>query len=381
VYEGVHVDLGKRLAIKLIRREFSDNPEIVERFRREARAASAVESEYIAQIFDFGRDPTSGLYMIIEYLEGEDLETRLARERWVEERDIATVGIHAARGLAKAHAAGIVHRDLKPANIFLTRRDDGSLLAKILDFGISKFEHNGNAGTTAEPTLTGLGTTLGTPQYMSPEQCVGKLTLDGRTDVWSLCAVLYEMAAGEPAVPGGGGHIATMQRIVRQDVTPLAMRASWVSAKLARIVDAGLTRDRGARIPNASTLAAKLIEVFPDAASHPALSASMPRRTDVSELAPQSGGTSPWASTIADPLPSAEALLAAESTPGAAAAPEAAAGSRDGAFVHGTQAPPSSEPPGSERGEDVEIFARNRDIPSEVIALRTNRSRKDPSTK
>ena len=146
VYEGVHVDIGKRLAIKLIHPEFCESLEVVARFRREARAASAVESEYIVQIYDFGRDDRLGLYMVIEYLEGEDLEARLARERWISEKDTATIGLQVARGLAKAHAAGIVHRDLKPANVFLTERDDGSILAKILDFGISKFEPDASAG-------------------------------------------------------------------------------------------------------------------------------------------------------------------------------------------------------------------------------------------
>jgi serine/threonine-protein kinase len=367
VYEGLHVDLGKRLAIKVVRREFSENPEIVARFRREARAASAVESEYIAQIFDFGRDDAHGLYMIIEYLEGEDLEARLVRERWIDERDTATIGIHVARGLAKAHAAGIIHRDLKPANVFLTRRDDGSLLAKILDFGVSKFDH---AGTAAEPTLTALGTTLGTPQYMSPEQCVGKLQLDPRTDVWSLCAVLYEMVAGEAAVPAGGGHIATMQRIVRQDVQPLARRASWASERLARIIDAGLVRDRGARIPAASTLAAKLLEAFPDAASRPSMHASAPHPTDVSELVPteeDSASTTTGSGSGTDALaPTAQALRSAPLP-------------REPAPAAGTLVPPSSEPPSSDpqssRGENVEIFARNRDLPSEVIALRTKRKK------
>ena len=141
VYEGLHVDIGKRLAIKLIHPEFGDSPEAIGRFRREARAASAVESDHIVQIYDFGRDETLGLYMVIEYLEGEDLESRLVRERWISERDTASIGVQVARGLAKAHGAGIIHRDLKPANIFLTRRDDDDyVLAKILDFGISKFD-------------------------------------------------------------------------------------------------------------------------------------------------------------------------------------------------------------------------------------------------
>jgi eukaryotic-like serine/threonine-protein kinase len=372
VYEGVHVDLGKRLAIKVIRKEFSENPEIAARFRREARAASAVESEYIAQIFDFGRDEQRGLYMVIEYLEGEDLEMRLGRERWIGERETATIGIHVARGLAKAHAAGIVHRDLKPANIFLTRLDDGSLLAKILDFGVSKYESH-DAGATAEPTLTELGTTLGTPQYMSPEQCVGKLALDGRTDVWSLCAVLYEMIAGEPAIPGGGGHIAAMQRIVRQGVAPLASRASWASEKLARIIDAGLVRDRNQRIPDASTLAARLLEEYPDAVSHPSMSSGLGRQTDVSALLATRAA---WVSTLVDEAPSAETLEA-----NAATLPRAS-GLAEQEDAIATAAPPapggeatrdSSEPPNE---EDVEVFSRNSGgLPSELLALRSKRQR------
>ncbi len=273
-----------------------------------------------------------------------------------------------ARGLAKAHAAGIVHRDLKPANIFLTRRDDGSLLAKILDFGVSKFDH---AGTTSEPTLTALGMTLGTPQYMSPEQCVGKLELDGRTDVWSLCAVLYEMIAGEPAIPGGAGHVATMQRIVRQDVAPLARRASWASPELARIIDAGLTRERSARIPNASTLAAKLVEAFPDA-SQPSLHAGPARPTDVSEL---SASRTAW-STVPDSHPDADTLQATAATVPTAQAvaeprPPGQASARPGPPAAASREP-SSGPPPSSPPDEVEVFARGG-LPSELIALRSRK--------
>jgi serine/threonine protein kinase len=277
-----------------------------------------------------------------------------------------------ARGLARAHAAGIVHRDLKPANIFLTRRDDGALLAKILDFGVSKYDSH-DAGTTVEPTLTELGTTLGTPQYMSPEQCVGKLALDGRTDVWSLCAVLYEMIAGEPAIPGGGGHIAAMQRIVRQGVAPLASRATWASDKLARLIDSGLVRDRNARIPDASTLAVRLLEQYPGAASHPSMSSGLARPTDVSELLATRAA---WVSTLVDEPPSAETIEANAATlPRTSGVAE-----REDAVA--TAAPPvlagegtrdSSEPPS---GEDVEVFTRDKGgLPSELLALRSKRRR------
>jgi eukaryotic-like serine/threonine-protein kinase len=263
VYEGVHIDLGKRLAIKVVRPEFCESSEIVARFRREARAASAALSEHIVQIFDFGRDDAIGFYMVSEYLTGEDLQGRLDREGRIEAREATHIGRQVARGLARAHAVGVIHRDLKPANVFLTRRDDGSLLAKILDFGISKIDalmagSMGHGGGVAEPTLTKRGTTLGTPQYMSPEQCHGREGLDARTDVWSLSAVLYEMLSGQPAISGAGGFIAAMHDIVSKDVCPLAKRAPWVPARLAAVVDAGLARDRDARTPDAATLASGL---------------------------------------------------------------------------------------------------------------------------
>jgi serine/threonine-protein kinase len=359
VYEGVHVDLGKRLAIKLIHPEFGDSAEVVARFRREARAASAVESDYIGQIFDFGRDESFGLYMVIEYLEGEDLEARLARERWIGEGEVATIGLQLARGLAKAHAAGIVHRDLKPANVFLTQRDDGSVLAKLLDFGISKFE----AGpvSSSEPQLTAVGTTLGTPQYMSPEQCEGK-PLDARTDIWSLCAVLYEMIAGEPAIPDLGRHIAMMQRIVQEDVPPLASRASWASPALARVIDAGLARDRDRRIPSAMALAARLLEAYPDAGARPSL-ATMTRKTDISDLAPMS---EPAPSTTSDP-----SVRIAEAPP---PAPAVALSPRLGDTGNPTSAkPPSSADPPSSSEDGVAIFARGEQVPQELLALRNKK--------
>jgi serine/threonine protein kinase len=362
VYEGVHVDIGKRLAIKLILPEFCEAQEVVARFRREARAASAVESEYIAQIYDFGRDDRLGLYMVIEYLEGEDLEARLARERWISEKDTATIGLQVARGLAKAHAAGIIHRDLKPANVFLTERDDGSILAKILDFGISKFEPSTAAGhaSLVEPTLTAYGTTLGTPQYMSPEQCEGKLALDARTDVWSLAAVLYEMIAGEPAISDAGGHIAAMQRIVRDDVAPLASRASWVGRALAEVIDAGLVRDRDKRIPSATAFIARLLQAFPDAGQRPSFTPDIAAPTDISQLAPPSLGDTPPL-TESDP-----ALRVRQQVPSVSDVKPLAP-----VKIADTGNPASSKPePSSSGGDSVQMFMREGDMPRELLELR-----------
>jgi serine/threonine-protein kinase len=367
VYEGVHVDIGKRLAIKLILPEFCESLEVVARFRREARAASAVDSEYIAQIYDFGRDDRLGLYMVIEYLEGEDLEARLARERWISEKDTATIGLQVGRGLAKAHAAGIIHRDLKPANVFLTERDDGSILAKILDFGISKFEPSTSSAPTSlvEPTLTAYGTTLGTPQYMSPEQCEGKVALDARTDVWSLSAVLYEMLAGEPAISDAGGHIAAMQRIVRNDMAPLTSRASWVSEKLAAVIDAGLVRDREKRIANASIFVGRLLDVMPEAGSRPSFTSHIAAPTDISQLGPPSAYETP-PSTQSDP-----ALRAGEPKPPGTGDIKPLAPVKIADTGNPASSKPASNPePPSSAGDSVQLFMREKDMPKELVELR-----------
>jgi len=123
VYEGEHVEIGKRVAIKVIEHEHARSAELAARFKREARAASAVESEHIVQVFDVGEDPKIGLYMVMEYLAGEDLAERIARAGGKLPVEEATpLVIQAARALAKAHAAGVIHRDLKPANLFVTTR-------------------------------------------------------------------------------------------------------------------------------------------------------------------------------------------------------------------------------------------------------------------
>jgi serine/threonine protein kinase len=285
VYECVHVELGKRLAIKLIHRDHADSPDAVARFRREARAASAIESDHIVQVYDVGEDDESGLFMVQELLEGEDLEARIGRERWIDIRSSAMIGWQVARGLARAHAVGVVHRDLKPANIFLMRRDDGSLLAKILDFGISKISGLTNPTSEREPTITARGTTLGTPQYMAPEQCAGKKDLDGRADVWAVCALMYEMLAGEPAVTTQtGGNLATLMWIVNNDIPPLWPRAPWVPLALARVIDAGMLRDRERRIPDAATLADRIAQAYPEATLRTSF-VTVDHPTDISELA------------------------------------------------------------------------------------------------
>lgn len=256
VYEGLHIDIGKRVAIKLLETEHSKAGEIAERFRREGRAASRVESEHVVQVFDVGSDDVHGLYMVMEFLEGEDLARRLEREKLVDVALAIDIAWQAARGLAKAHAAGVIHRDLKPGNIFLSQRDDGATTVKIVDFGISKLV---TAVEDQKGTITRHGSAVGTPQYMSPEQAQG-FAIDLRTDVWALGCVLYEMLAGKQAYELLENYEQTIFAIVLRKPPPLADVAPWVPQPIAAIVGKALEHDVEFRIPDCGTFARLLAD-------------------------------------------------------------------------------------------------------------------------
>jgi eukaryotic-like serine/threonine-protein kinase len=261
VFEATNVELEKRVAVKLIEPQYVQHEEVVARFRVESKAASRIESEHIVQVFDVGKDDKHGLYMVMELLHGEDLADRLDREFKLSPAVAVHIAVQAARGLSRAHAAGVVHRDLKPANLFLVTREDGSLLVKIVDFGISKLRaHNDEK----ERALTRSGTAIGTPNYMSPEQARG-LDVDGRTDVWALGAVLYEMLSGAPAYPHEATYEDTIIAIATGPEPRVLDIAPWVPAEVAKVVDQALTRDLSKRIQDCTELARLLAEAMPQA--------------------------------------------------------------------------------------------------------------------
>ncbi len=246
VYEGLHVEIGKRVAIKLLDTEHSRSQEVEARFRLEGRAASKIESEHVVQVFDVGRDDQFGLYMVMEYLVGEDLATRLEREGVLEVSKAMEIAQQVARGLAKAHAAGVIHRDLKPGNVVLAERDDGTTIAKIVDFGISKLLTD---DADKDGVLTRYGSAVGTPQYMSPEQAQGQ-AIDARSDVWALGAVFYEMLAGRPAYPLLENYEQTIFSIVLKRPAPLREIAPWVPESVAAIVAQAMEPELSQRIPD-----------------------------------------------------------------------------------------------------------------------------------
>ena len=190
VAECTHLQLNERVAIKMLRQDLSLNREATERFMREAQAAVKLKSEYVARVSDVGTFESGIPYMVMEFLEGHDLGALLVERGRLPVPWAAELVLQTCEALAEAHSLGIVHRDIKPANLFVTWRPDGTALIKVLDFGISK----SSMGTDMHLTQT--QSLLGTPAYMSPEQMRSARAVDGRTDMWSLGTVLYELVEG-----------------------------------------------------------------------------------------------------------------------------------------------------------------------------------------
>lgn len=246
VYEATNVGIGKRVALKFLDRDGTRDLDAVARFQREAEAASAVESAHIVQIFDSGVSADGRPFLVLELLRGEDLRARLRREGRLSEQDTLKLAVQVLRALSRAHAAGIIHRDLKPDNLFLCARDDDPAFVKIVDFGISKVARR-RAGID---TLTRRGTVLGTAFYMSPEQAQAFADVDGRTDLFSLGAILYECLAGRPPHVGTA-YEAVLIDICTKDAADVRTFAPEVSEPLAKIVAKALARDRAERFASA----------------------------------------------------------------------------------------------------------------------------------
>jgi serine/threonine protein kinase len=229
VYLGEHTLIGRRAAIKVLHRERSSQRESVERFFTEARATSAVEDPGIVQIYDFGVTTSGTAYLVMEYLDGEALSVRLRRLRLLAPHDAVRITRQIAGSLASAHAHGIVHRDLKPENLMMVRDGEASAgeRPKILDFGIAKL---GDRGRKRFHTRT--GAVMGTPAYMSPEQCNDTGKIDQRTDVYSLGCVLFHLLTGRPPFVGDG-----MGAIVAAHLKEPAPRPSDVASHVPAVVD------------------------------------------------------------------------------------------------------------------------------------------------
>ncbi|MGB0681039.1 MAG: serine/threonine protein kinase, partial [Polyangiales bacterium] len=195
VYEGRHAIIEKPVAIKVLRDDVSGKPDVVERFRQEAKSASRIGHENIIDISDFGVTPSGQNFFVMELLNGEDLANVLARETTIETGRAVRIVLQCCLALGAAHSKGIVHRDMKPENIFLIHRNGRADFVKIVDFGIAKMTDLESVGGAGARKLTKTGMIFGTPEYMAPEQAAGK-PLDHRVDVYALGVILYEMLCG-----------------------------------------------------------------------------------------------------------------------------------------------------------------------------------------
>jgi serine/threonine protein kinase len=286
VYKAEDTRLGRAVALKLLPEEWSKDPRVLQRFRLEARAASALNHPQICTIYDIG-DDAGRAFIVMEYLDGETLKERIHGQPLRLEQAL-DLGIQIADALEAAHTEGIVHRDIKPANVFVTAQ--GRI--KVLDFGLAQFASErliGPESTTAGKDLTAPGSALGTLSYMSPEQARAE-TVDQRTDLFSLGLLLYEMATGVQAFSGSSAAVV-YDAILNRNPTPPSDLNPGIPAELGRIIDKALEKDRKFRYQHASDLRADLERLRRDVVSgsdvHPRQVHHMDRPPQIVEATPK----------------------------------------------------------------------------------------------
>jgi serine/threonine protein kinase len=252
VYEGRHPDNKSRVAIKVLHESVAQDRVAVERFKREYEAAGELKDPHIIKVLEFGDTPeASSYFMTMEYLEGEELRKALDRDRILPKERIVRIVCQIALALDYAHSFGFIHRDLKPDNIFICITHEGDRV-RILDFGSVKLQ------VETGPKLTALGTTLGSPYYMSPEQARGAADVDKRTDVFALSAILYEMITGTIAF--GAPNVAQiLVKIMTESPRPPSTLNPSSPQAVDDVVEKGLRKDKNKRYASAVEFAQALL--------------------------------------------------------------------------------------------------------------------------
>ncbi len=284
VYLAEHIHMGRRCAVKVMSPTLLHDPDSISRFAREAANASRINHPNVAAIYDYGQTPDRIVYLAMELVEGGSLAQVLERERGLQAGRAVDIAQQTADALTAAHELGIVHRDLKPDNIMLARGRTGNDRVKVVDFGIAKAKKGGNQ------TVTRTGFVVGTPAYMSPEQILGD-ELDGRSDVYSLGCILFEMLTGQRAFAGPSGEVVIRKRLTENPPPPSDLRGD-IGGSLDAIVTRAMARSPEHRFGSAAELREALEAVAAESSSQTWWRALGPSRPAVETAgAPPAGGT------------------------------------------------------------------------------------------
>jgi eukaryotic-like serine/threonine-protein kinase len=281
VYEAQHVRLRQRLAIKMVRPTLATRNNVVLRFEREARAAAQLRSVHAAKVIDVDATPDGTPYIVMELLEGHNLANVFMSRRPLAVDEVIGWVLETCCAIAEAHDLGIVHRDLKPSNLFLAY-ESGRSVVKVLDFGISKLTDEGDV------SLTTTQVTLGTPNYMSPEQVRSAKEVDLRTDIWSLGVILYELLTGDLPFPGATPS-AILAAIVADPVAPMTKLRFDLPRELDAIVQKALSKRPEDRFADVRALASSLM---PFARLDPYVGAEVAQMLRKGSLSPAISGVS-----------------------------------------------------------------------------------------
>jgi serine/threonine-protein kinase len=231
VFEARHEHLGSTVALKFLHPDLAERPGLVARFLQEARVSASIRSPYVTQVMDVDQTPDGAAYLVMELLEGESLEQRLARGGPPPLLEALGIGIQILAALEAAHSHGVVHRDLKPDNVWLSPSPSGPHV-KLLDFGIAKLK----VSDEFRRVETRPGSMMGTPAYMAPEQAISADQVDARADLYSFGVILYEMLCGSRPVDGDDAS-SILEKLVRGEIHPLATRNPGLPPALCALVD------------------------------------------------------------------------------------------------------------------------------------------------